>query len=162
MQKLVFDIGVQEFRLGNTGVLRFNPSDPNVYARFMKAMDKLPAIESELVEKAKCLEQSDSEEPNGTEVLRLLEEADLKVKQLLNDVFGGGNDFNEILRGVNLLAVAGNGERVITNLLAALQPVLVNGAEQISKQKVDAAVARAQMNRAQRRANNKNHRRNHQ
>lgn len=162
MQRLVFDTGVQEYQLGNAGVLRFNPSDPNVYARFMAAMDKLPAIESELVEKARRLEQSDGEEPNGAEVLKLMAEADEKVKQLLNEVFGGDNDFNKILNGVNLLAVASNGERVITNLLATLQPVLVSGAEQVSKQKVDAAVVRARQNRAQRRASNKKRRRKHQ
>lgn len=161
MQKLVFDSGVKEFQLGDAGVLRFNPGDPNIYARFMAAMDKLSAIEDELVEKAKRLERSDGDEPNGTEVLRLMEEADRKIKQLLNEVFGGGNNFHEILGGVNLLAVAGNGERVITNLLATLHPVLVNGAESMTKQKVDAAVAKTQQNRAQRRAGQKKRRRKH-
>lgn len=161
MQKLVFDSGVKEFQLGTAGVLRFNPSDPNVYARFMEAMDKLPAIENEAVEKAKRLEQSTGEAPNGVEVLKLLEEADKKIKQLLNNVFGGGNDFDQILNGVNLMAVADNGERVVTNLLAALQPVMVGGAEKITQQKVDAAVAKAQQNRAQRRAANKKRRRKH-
>ena len=161
MEKLVFDNGVKEYQLGDSGVLRFNPSDPNVYARFMAAVNKLPDIETELVEKARILEQSDNREANGAEVLKLMEEADRKVKQLLNNVFGGGNDFDEILGGANLMAVTGNGERLITNLLAALQPVLVEGAEKISQQKVDAAVARAQQNRAQRRAGSKKRRRKH-
>lgn len=155
MEKLIFDSGVKEYRLGNGGILRFNPSDPNVYARFMVAMDKLPAIERELVDRAKALEQSDGSEPNGTEVLKLMEEADLKVKKLLNEVFGGDNDFHEILGGVNLLAVAGNQERVITNLLAALQPIMVSGAEKCAQQKVGAAVTKARQNRAQRRARNR-------
>ena len=155
MQKLVFDSGVKEYRLGDAGVLRFNPGDPNVYARFMAAMDKLPEIEERLVEKAKRLEKSDGAEPNGEEVLKLMEEADREVKQLLNNVFGGGNDFDEILGGVNLLAVANNGERVVTNLIAALQPVMVSGAERMTQQKVDAAVEKARQNRAQRRRSGK-------
>lgn len=153
MKKLIIDSGVQEYQLVEGGKpLRFNPSDPNVYARFMAAMDKLPAIEDELVSKAKQLEQSDDAQNSGAEVLKLMEEADQKVKKLLNEVFGGGNDFYEILCGVNLLGVGGNGERIITNLLVALQPIMVSGAEKCAQQKTDAAVAKAQMNRAQRRA----------
>lgn len=153
MKKLIIDSGVQEYQLVEGGKpLRFNPSDPNVYARFMAAMDKLPAIEDELVSKAKQLEQSDDAQNSGAEVLKLMEEADQKVKKLLNEVFGGGNDFHEILCGVNLLGVGGNGERIITNLLVALQPIMVSGAEKCAQQKTDAAVAKAQMNRAQRRA----------
>lgn len=158
MKKLIFDSGVQEYQLVEGGKpLRFNPSDPNVYARFMGAMDKLPAIEDELVSKAKNLERSEADaQTSGAEVLKLMEEADRKVKQLLNEVFGGGNDFHEILCGVNLLGVGSNGERVITNLLTALQPIMVSGAEKCAQQKVGAAVAKAQMNRAQRRAASRN------
>lgn len=153
MKKLIIDSGVQEYQLVEGGKpLRFNPSDPNVYARFMAAMDKLPAIEDELVSKAKQLERSDDAQNSGAEVLKLMEEADQKVKKLLNEVFGGGNDFHEILCGVNLLGVGSNGERIITNLLVALQPIMVSGAEKCAQQKTDAAVAKAQMNRAQRRA----------
>ena len=60
---------------------------------------------------------------------------------------------------MNLLAVADNGERVITNLLAALQPIMVSGAEKCAQQKVGAAVAKAQQNRAQRRRAARNRKR---
>ena len=157
MEKIVFDSGVKSYKMNGTGVLRFNPGDPNVYARFMAAMDRLPAIEDELVAKAKGLEQSEmDDQTGGTEVLKLMEESDRKVKQLLNEVFGGGNDFHEILCGVNLLGVGGNGERIITNLLTALQPIMVAGAQKCAQQKTDAAVAKAQQNRAQRRAAGRN------
>ena len=36
-QKLSIDTGVQEFEINGSGVLRFNPSDPNVYNRFMES-----------------------------------------------------------------------------------------------------------------------------
>ena len=49
----------------------------------------------------------------------------------INYVFGfngNQNDFKKLLNGVNLLAVADNGQRVVTNLFEALEPVLVEGA----------------------------------
>lgn len=152
MEKLVFDSGIKEYKLGSGGVLRFNPSDPNVYARFMDAMDKIRAVETDLVEKAKGLEQVEQQEESGAAVLRIMRDADRDTKKILSEVFGADNDFEKILGGVNVLAVAGNGERVITNLLAALQPIMVQGAEACAKQHSDAAVAQAKQNRAQRRA----------
>lgn len=149
MEKLVFDSGVKEYQIGESGVLRFNPSDPNVYARFMDAMDEIMGVEASLVEKARAMEVSGAD---GTEVLRLMAEADREVKRVLQKVFGPANDFDKILGGVNLLAVAGNGERVLTNLLNALQPIMVAGAEQCAQQQIGGAVAKAQLNRAQRRA----------
>ena len=31
MEKLSFDTGIREYDVNGNGVLRFNPSDPNVY-----------------------------------------------------------------------------------------------------------------------------------
>ncbi len=144
MQNIQFDSGIAEFVINGGGVLRFNPGDPNVYARFSEAMDKVKALESELVEKAKGVDPEDS----GLELVRLMADADRQMKQTLNWVFGGGNDFDALLGGVNLLAVAGNGERVVTNFFAALEPILVDGAEKCAREKVDAAVAKAKARRA--------------
>lgn len=152
MEKLNFDSGVKEYQINNGGVLRFNPSDPNVYARFMDAMDSIRSVEEKLVAKAKELEQPGDQQVNGAAVLRLMQDADRETKQVLTEVFGEGNDFDEILGGVNLLAVAGNGERVITNLLTALQPIMISGAESCARAHADQAVAEAKQNRAQRRA----------
>ena len=121
MEKIQFDAGLRSYRINDGGILRFNPCDPNLYRRFMEAVDKLQAVEEELTRQAQ--ENSDGD------VLMLMEEADRKMKEILNWVFGGGNDFQKLLEGVNLLAVAENGERVITNLFAALEPVLVEGAK---------------------------------
>ena len=139
MQKLNVDIGVREFQIDHgvtpgtriptgeepDGVLRFNPSDPNVYQRFMEAIPKVEAVEQELVEKA---QQIPRDENNGKEALRLIAEADAKTKALLDEVFAG-NSFDSILGGVSLMAVAGNGERVVTNLMAALYPINVRGTQ---------------------------------
>ena len=152
MEKLIFDTGVKEYKINGSGVLRFNPSDPNVYARFMDAMEKIQSVEEKLVSGAKEIEQSDDQDKAGAAVLQLMTTADRDIKEILSQVFGAGNDFDKILGGVNLLAVAGNGERIITNLLEALQPIMVAGAESCAKQQVDGAVEQAKLNRAQRRA----------
>lgn len=148
MENIVFDSGVKEYRINGTGVLRFNPGDPNLYARFLDALDKVKALEQELADKAREAEASATE--NGEAVLRLMQDADRRIKAVLTEVFGAGNDFDQALGGVNLLAVAQNGERVLTNLLAALQPVLVAGAESYARQQADVAVAEAAQQRAKR------------
>lgn len=107
MEKIEFDTGVEEYALGK-GILRFNPCDPNVYARFLQASDKLREISQEAAS---------------------MEQTDCAMKELLNWIFGPGNDFNAITGGVSLLATTANGQPVISNLLAALEPVVLSGAE---------------------------------
>lgn len=124
MEKLIFDGGLREYELGR-GVLRFNPLDPNVYERFMEVTTKIESVESDLVEGAKALDPKD-----GGAILTLLKSADKKAKDLLNYAFGSGNDFDYMLGGVNVMAVASNGERVITNLFHALTPILEEGARE--------------------------------
>lgn len=143
MEKIVFDGGLKEYEVGG-GILSFNPSDPNVYTRFMEATDKLRAIEDTLVNKAKATDGS------GEAVLQLLRDADLEAKQVLGWVFGEQNDFDKILNGTNLLAVGTNGERILTNFLQALLPVIKSGAEACAKMKTDAAKAQARAERARR------------
>ena len=139
MRNIQFDSGVTEFAV-NGGVLRFNPGDPNVYARFCEAVEQIKGLEQELVQKAGGSEEA-------PELIRLMAEADRELKQILGWVFGPGNDFEKVLGGVNLLAVASNGERVITNLFAALEPILVEGAQRCAREKTQAAVAKAKARR---------------
>ena len=120
MEKIQFDAGQRSYRINGGGILRFNPGDPNLYARFLEAVPKLQAVEEELVQQAETLQ--------GEDIVKLMQQADEKMKGILNWVFSG-NDFHGLLSGVNLLAVADNGERVVTNLFAALEPVLTEGAK---------------------------------
>ena len=146
MKQLTIDTGVQEFEINGSGVLRFNPSDPNVYNRFFAAETTL----------TKRMEQIEADFPDDNQrvgaELAVLAEYDRKIKEVLNGVFGAGNDFDEILHGVNLAAVAGNGRRVVTNLLDALTPIIREGAERSMEEKADKAVQTAKANRAARRA----------
>lgn len=136
MEKIQFDSGVQEFMLGS-GVLRFNPSDPNLYGRFLEAGEKIADIQENLTAEA------EKTADNGYGAVQLLQSADRQMKQLLNWVFGGDNDFNTLLGGVNLLAMGKNGHRLVTNLFDALEPVLMRGAQS----QVDQALAAAKHRR---------------
>lgn len=146
MEQLIFDSGIKEYQINGKGVLRFNPSDPNVYARFIDAMPRIEQIEKEMADRANNI---DTDAANaGEHILMVMRETDRKIKAELSAVFGHGNDFDQILEGVNLMAVASNGERVIANLIGALQPIMEGGAKECVRSEVD----EAKLNRQQRRA----------
>ena len=66
-------------------------------------------------------------------------------------MFGAQNDFDTLLGGVNLMAGAEKSrERVLTNLFAALTPIIEKGARQCAQHSADRAVAQAKANRAAR------------
>ena len=113
METIPFDSGVRSYRLG-AGILKFNPSDPNVYARFLASLDRLAALESEL----KTAE---------TDPVTAMYAADKQVKAILSEVFGPENDMDAIFSGISLLAVGENGRRLLTNFLAAIEPILHEG-----------------------------------
>lgn len=143
MKKLTIDTGIQEFEINGGGVLRFNPSDPNVYHRFFALTQEIGRIDEELQQEVAALPEGD-----GQGGLRALQNADAKAKALLNEVFGLHNDFDRILDGVNVMAVGANGQRVIVNLFEALAPLFEAGAKRCA----DAKLAAARKARAQRRA----------
>jgi len=132
MKTIELDTGIEEFSFAGGGALRFNPRDPNLYARFLEAEAELQALEAALNEKAKGCEDT----PQAA--VLLTREADAKIKDLLNRVFGGDNDFHTALGGVSLLAVAGNGKPVVSNLLAVLEEILTAGAADFAKEKAAA------------------------
>ena len=140
MNQLNIDLGVEEYALGNGNVLRFNPTDPNLYARFMDLEPQLQSMREELI-------RGSEEAGDGGAVMALLRETDRKFKDLLTQAFGPENDFSRLLQGVNLLATAGNGMSVAENLLAALEPVLLQGAERFAQAKTEAALEKARQRR---------------
>ena len=123
----LLDVGVEEYRIVGGGVLRFHPGDPNLFARFLRAEEDIQALEKSLSQTAQ----------EGKEMLALMEEADGKIKEILNGVFGGGNDFHKALCGVNLLAVDGEGVSLATRLFGALEKVLTEGANRFAKQQAE-------------------------
>lgn len=149
MEILNFDSGIKEYRLTENGaLLRFNPSDPNVYARYMDSLEKIQAAEKAMAEEASKIDTENGGEAVGESIIRLMNNGDKQVKKILNDIFGHGNDFDKILDGVNLMAVASNGNRVISNLLEAFEPLMHEGIGSF----ITGEVEEAKKNRAQRRA----------
>ena len=134
MEKIQFDSGIRSYRINGAGILRFNPGDPNLYSRFLEAVEKLKEVEAELTRQAEAAE--------GVQIVKLMKQADEKMKEILGWVFGPDNNFHALLGGVNLLAIADNGERVVTNLFAALEPVLVEGAKRCAGQQAEKIKAR--------------------
>ena len=134
MENIQFDSGVKCYRINGGGTLRFHPGDPNLYSRFLEAVEKLKEVEAELTRRA--------EENSGEEIVKLMQQTDEKMKGILGWVFGSENDFQKILGGVNLLAIADNCERVVPNLFAALEPVLVEGAKRCAGQQAEAIRAK--------------------
>lgn len=116
MEKLNFDTGRKRYKVGS-GVLELNPTDPNLYSRFLSCLRELETLEKSLADA----------QPSGEALILAMEEADRQVKAALSRVFPG-NDLEAIFQGVSLLAVGSNGERVLTNFLAALEPILRKGA----------------------------------
>lgn len=131
MENLQLDLGVVEYAIPGGGVLRFNPADPGLYGRFARATQQMEELEAELAEKGKAADPE--------KMLALMNEADAGVKALLNDVFGGDNDFHKAVNGISLLAVCGNGKTVAENLMEALSKVLEQGATRLVEQKIAAA-----------------------
>lgn len=129
MQNLTIDTGMQEYLINNRAVLRFNPSDPNLYHRFFAAAPKLDALDAELTEQLKAL-PAKPDDARAERGLALLTDYDHRIKALLTEIFGGENDFDKVLEGVNLAGTGANGKRVVQNLLDALTPILQDGAAQ--------------------------------
>ena len=147
MEKLNISVGIKRYQLVEGGEpLSFNPADPNVYARYMEMIPRIKAVEQEMARKAKTIDANAANA--GEQTLQIMRETDLRMKQILNEIFGKENDFDQILCGVNLMAVTEGGNRVINNVLEALTPVMNDGA----KSCVNTEVAAAKLNREQRRA----------
>lgn len=156
MELLNIDVGLKSYQLVEGGTpLIFNPGDQNVYARYMDAMDEIKAVETEMSAKANAVVAKDDSEEEmakaGAESLRIMRETDTRMKKILNGVFGGRNNFDEILCGVNLMALTSDGNRVINKVLEALSPIMQDGAKACAETEVVAA----KLNREARRAMNK-------
>lgn len=147
MEKLIFDTGIQSFEVNGGELLQFNPSDPNVYSRFMSTSKEISKLEDEFAKKVGEIGGDDA-----AELLTLIKTFDNTIKEKLSYIFGSENNFDKMIGGVSLMAVASNGERVLTNLLSAIQPIIESGAQRHMENSAQNAVEQAQVNRAQRRA----------
>lgn len=136
METISFDTGVREYGLPG-GVLRFNPSDPQLIDRYLHCGERMSAVCSQLAA--------------GEDItpVQLMVQVDGKLRQVLTWVFGPENDFQSILAGHNLLSLGENGQYLIVNLLSAVEPILSQGAARCIQTATDRAVAAADARRAQ-------------
>ena len=184
MERLVVNTGLKEYEVENElgeilGVLRFNPTDQNLYARFVDLYSEIPELskqyeetinrfapkadEAEGLETDEELEsEEDTEEeglPEGTEEIAVaVKEFDTDIKDRMSYVFGRGNDFNAMLSGVSVLALNDTGSSALENLLDTLLPVIVTSSEtrqNLMLEKAKAAKEQADLNREQRRRKKK-------
>jgi hypothetical protein len=147
MKQLFIDNGLEEYQLTEGGaLLRFNPKDQNLYARFIESTDKIKAVEKEMAEKANGIDHGKPDA--GEQTLKIMRETDRRMKEILNQVFGHNNDFDAILCGVNLMAVGSNGKRLIENVMEALLPVMEAGAKACVRESVDEAKAAREARRS--------------
>lgn len=156
MEQLNFDDGTRKIQVNGGEFLRFNPRDPNLYHRFFEAMAQIDRLAREYAadQTVSTGEVMDTNGfPREPAALAAVKEYDRKVKALLSDVFGKRNDFDRILNGMNVLAVASNGKPIITNFLEALAPIISESADLLAKSRAAAAVEQAEKAREQREAN---------
>lgn len=150
-EKLTVDLGQIELEINGRGTLRFNPSDFNLYRRFCDLVEELPAIEERYRAQVEDAEgEVDPVRLAGSELERA-RALDAELKAKLSAVFGGGQDFDKLLDGVNLMAWGKNGQRVAANLLGALTPYLEEGVQRHMQEEAGRAVAHAEARRAERR-----------
>ncbi len=133
MKEIKFDTGIKTYQINDSGVLKFNPSDPNLYKRFKDLRVEIEQIQKDYSERSKTTE-------SGEDAIDLLAEYDARVKKSLSHVFGEENDFDSILGGANVMAVASNGELVITNFLDAMLPIVEEGVKTYAKMEAQKAI----------------------
>lgn len=147
MKQIFIDNGLEEYQLTEGGaLLRFNPKDQNIYARFLESVDKIKTVEKEMAAMSNGIDRSKTDA--GEKTLMIMRETDRRMKDILNQVFGHDNDFDAILCGVNLMAVGSNGKRLIENLMEVLLPIMEDGAKACVQESVDEAKAAREARRA--------------
>lgn len=132
MESLTFDTGVKEYEVNGSGTLRFNPTDPNVYARLLKAKDDICLVEAEYVKNLETARKNQDKRKFSESAAQALSEADAKVKDILSNVFGQDNDFHKIFDGVSIVALQRDGKtRVLSAFLDAVVPIMKNGMKEL-------------------------------
>lgn len=150
MQNLNLNLGMQSFILQDgCPPLRFRPDDVAIYARFMDSLEPISKISDEYEADIKA--SSNSENENAETFLRAAKKHDLRVKQILTDVFGSHNDFDKILGGISLFNET-DGKSNIEIIMDALLPLFDKGINDYADTIAGEAAEEAHLNREQRRA----------
>ena len=90
MEKITFDTGIKTYQINDSGVLKFNPSDPNLYKRFKDLRVEIEQIQKDYNERSKTTEE---------DAIDLLAEYDARWPELYSqriDAYMAGGDGAEI------------------------------------------------------------------
>jgi len=151
MKTINFDTGIEVYKVNDNAVLKVNFKDPNLYGRFLEMQAELENIEKKYEEKTKGIETEVNEKgfSNAEQTLKIMREIDVEIKEKFAYVFGIDNNFDEIFNGVHLMAIDKNGNRIVSNFLEAINPIIIK-ALSTEENSVKTLVG----NREQRRAKN--------
>ncbi|MDL2294838.1 hypothetical protein LJC60_09475 [Ruminococcaceae bacterium OttesenSCG-928-D13] len=157
-KSISFDTGVEEYEVnGGQAMLRFNPTDPGLFARILDLQGVIAGFEQRYadLEGKVTGEQDEHGFPIGADtVAQAMRQMDIELKEELRTVFGQGNDFDAIFGHMSALAITDTGNSIVGNFLEAVVPLIEGNMDEREKivAKVQQAKQKAAQNRAQRRA----------
>lgn len=149
MEKLIFGTGLKRYEVNDNGaIFSFNPTDINLYSRFLKMRDEILKI-GEKIEK---LGDSNNltEEGFADHFVAVFDEADKLGKKALTECFGKENDFDAIFDGANIFTLTDTGNWVITNFIEAITPVVEKEVSTFIKEKAKRKASQVKHNKAKR------------
>lgn len=130
MSKIKLATGIKTYEIENEngeilGVIKFNPSDVNLYKRVEQFEKDAQEIEAEL---NKCVENNDEDTLKTAMV-----EADAKFKQSIDDMLGNGT--SEVVFGKQNVFNTLDGVTFLERFLVAIIPIIKADIEASSKAK---------------------------
>lgn len=168
-KKLKLNSGVETYEIDNGtqsgAVLKVNFADTNLYFRFLEMQKALDELDKEFELKTSefrgkvdekgfpMVDKDNNPTEKGREMIEVMHEIDVKIKDKLAEVFGSDNDFDSIFAGVNVMSLDQKGNSIISNFLEMITPIVKQSLEAV-KQSDDSKVSALVGNREQRRARN--------
>ena len=151
MEKLIFGTGLKRYEVNDNGaIFSFNPTDINLYARFIKMRDAVLKIGAEVEKKAE--EINESEEKSVEALASTMEDADRRVKQELTECFGKSNDFELIFDGSNVFSPTLSGNWLITEFITAITPIIEKEVAAFTKERAKRKASQIKQNKAKRKS----------
>lgn len=149
MEKLIFGTGLKRYEVNDNGaIFSFNPTDINLYARFLKMRDEIIKIGEDVEKKGDEINLSD--ENNAESFALMLADADDRAKRALTECFGSANDFNHIFDGANIFSPSATGNWLVTEFIMAITPVVEKEVANFTKEKAKRKASQVKQNKAKR------------
>ena len=112
MKNLSFDLGINEYDLGGEVTVRFNPTDVRFLEKLSDSFEYLDLLQEEV-------KLSKEEITDEKDVFNLAKNLDVKMRDIINALFGGEDICSPLFGEMNLFASAG-GLPVWANLMLAI------------------------------------------